>query len=262
MRKLPSYCKVEYGKYADLHFIRLADQIQNLGPATCFWAYPMERYIGTLKKMVSLMSNIDKDLSNRATTMEYLNHLPNRDPIAHSETANPHSEYPFAPSDSHAVLNGRIPASWEKLLTDLFGQFRGEFPDISSDGEEVVAWRKYHVKFDCTIGSVNSLGNNSNRRDDSYAWWTALGERRFGRVIVFLNVYDWEAMAVVREFRAVEERYSGLAAVTDEQYKAMVLIPVASIGGLVGRIKKRINGRIVVNLVGKWYEPTLMHQAM
>lgn len=242
------------------HSPKPADQIQLLGPATCFWAYPMERYIGTLKSMVSLMSNIDKDLSNRVITMEFLNHLPNRDPTAHSETADPRADYPFAPSDPAAEIRGRVPVNWERLLFEFFGDYRGSYPEIAALGEEVVMWRKYHVLFDCTVGSELSLGNHAHiRRDDSYVWWTnGDGEHRFGRAVVFFNVYDWEALALVRPYREVEEGEFGVTIVKDEQFKAQTLITVARIGGLVGRIRKEVRGRMVTFLVGRWYEPGLI----
>ena len=36
----------------------------------------MERYIGLIKEMVGLMSNIDIDIANKAVVLEHLNHLP------------------------------------------------------------------------------------------------------------------------------------------------------------------------------------------
>ena len=58
----------------------IADHIEDLSPATAWWAILMERYIGVLKGIVSLMSNIDTNLANKVLISEHLNYLPNVNP--------------------------------------------------------------------------------------------------------------------------------------------------------------------------------------
>ena len=55
----------------------IADHIEDLGPATTWLAILIEQYIRVLKGIVSLMSNIDTDLANKALISEHLNYLPN-----------------------------------------------------------------------------------------------------------------------------------------------------------------------------------------
>ena len=67
----------------------IADHIKDLGPAITWWAILIERYIGVLKGMVSLMSNINADLANKALISEHLNYLPNTNLPESDEDNNP-----------------------------------------------------------------------------------------------------------------------------------------------------------------------------
>ena len=53
----------------------IADHIKDLGPARCYWAIPIERYIGILKGIVRSIVYIDMNLANMVVTMEHRNWL-------------------------------------------------------------------------------------------------------------------------------------------------------------------------------------------
>jgi len=56
-----------------------ADQIKDLGPACTFRAFTMERYIGKIKGMATLRSNIDAQLANSLERIEHRSALPIND---------------------------------------------------------------------------------------------------------------------------------------------------------------------------------------
>lgn len=207
----------------------------------------MERYIGVLKDMVSLRSNIDKDLANKVTTFEHLNHLPTRD-----RHLPPIPTFPFAPTDSlcRSRYKKPIPRQWEDKLSGTFGDFRGQYPDIAPIGEEVKLWKKYHVMPRCLIGSIESLVKTSNRRDDSFCWWTdADNHRQYGQVTIFAEVYNWEAVALVRSYKKVLEDEILGTTVVEEDLGGLKLILVSEIEGLIGRITKVVEGKKRIYLV-------------
>jgi hypothetical protein len=129
--------------------------------------------------MVGLMSNIDANLANRVITLEYLYHLPHDEPPP--SAPGPYNKYPSAPNANSfktAVYKDAVPAHWEELLVGAFGAFRGRYPEITPDGEEVKLWRKYYVKYRYTIGSQYSKNDQiTNQRDDTYIWWLEDGQR-------------------------------------------------------------------------------------
>jgi hypothetical protein len=88
--------------------------------------------------MVGLMSNIDKDIANRVITFEHLNHLANRPLYELSSAPSPNEDYPFALKDPCSEYKKAIPRQWEKLFIDRFRDFRGQYLDISPEGQEVI----------------------------------------------------------------------------------------------------------------------------
>jgi len=54
----------------------------------------MERYVGVLKKIVNLMSNINANLANRAISIEYIHTLPPQQLLYDLNTI-PNREHPF-----------------------------------------------------------------------------------------------------------------------------------------------------------------------
>ncbi|KAG4427834.1 hypothetical protein IFR05_016683 [Cadophora sp. M221] len=126
-------------------------------------------------------------------------------------------------------------------------------------------WKKYYVKYNLAVTSIVELTNQArNRRDGSYIWWTTeSGKSKYGRVVVFFNVLDWEAVALVRPFKNVVLDYAlGTPLVEDTGLSALELVPVTTIGGLVGRIQKVVNGRAKLYLVGDgadgWFSPEVI----
>ncbi|KAF8858543.1 hypothetical protein BDZ45DRAFT_743377 [Acephala macrosclerotiorum] len=77
----------------------IIDSIEYLGPTTAFWAIPIERYLGVIKQIISLMSNIDTNIVNKAIILEHLNHLPPRRPLYETRFPLPawNDYYPQAP---------------------------------------------------------------------------------------------------------------------------------------------------------------------
>jgi len=59
--------------------LHLPDQIKDLGPACTFRAFTMERYIGKIKGMATLRSNIDAQLANSLERIEHRSALPIND---------------------------------------------------------------------------------------------------------------------------------------------------------------------------------------
>ena len=158
-----------------------------------WWAIPMERFIGVLKGMVSLMSNIDMNLANRVVTLEHLNHLipENRLTLPTSLPAY-NAKYPLPPMDPRMQLpSGTLTPIMLKVL--IFRDYKDRFPITYHN---VVMFKKYHTAWKCFVGSEYSQRNLTGpRRDDSFIWWMKPASRsrpalrRFGQVVLFCHVY-------------------------------------------------------------------------
>jgi hypothetical protein len=207
----------------------------------------MERYIGVLKGMVSLMSDIDANLANKCITLEHLNHLPPTERLLEPQKLPGADEvFPQAPDDS---LQYKKPLSNRQmdLLRRRFRSFRHEYP---VEEQHIIKWKKYHVKWKCSVGSSHSLTNRIHQRDDSYIWWeTEGGRRRYGQVVVFCNFWSWEAIAIVRPFHTPTIDHEAQVTYVGGESMAMETIKVSEICGLVGLIKKNLDNRQVTYLV-------------
>jgi hypothetical protein len=206
----------------------------------------MERYIGSIKVKVSLYCNIDAEMANKATLNECLNHFPPTVPLFEpSRKPSYDAQYPHQPTDKR-MLNSR-PATPEvqKLLRSYYREFRKDYPIVS---QHIVQWKKYWVYYDCYIGSQQSQRQAS--RDDSYIWWQRDGERQYGQVVVFVEAYDWEAIAIVKPFKNCVD-YNGQIVATPNLAR-MTPLKVSEIGGLAGRIIRTREMRKVEYLVGNW----------
>jgi hypothetical protein len=210
--------------------------------------------------MVSLMSNIDADIATKAATMEHLNHLPPRRNLCESQYPPPDwdSDFPMPPQDSRMEYTADVSKdskrdkikkggpwvsgtqrgkAWLRLLRNKYG---GAGDQYKVKRDKVVYWKKYHICHKCFVGSEESQNALlMNRRDDSYIWWVVGGRRRYGRVVIFAVVYDWEPVAIVKPYKKVrEDRRLGTTEVI-EDLGAMETLNVGEIRGLVGRIQKR-----------------------
>jgi hypothetical protein len=149
----------------------------------------MKRYIGELKGIVELMLNIDANLANKVITAEHLNHLPPTDLLYTPSSLPKHDEpYPFAASE-RIEYRKKPPSDVLKALRHRFRAARLTYP--VKEGDDLVLWTKYHLRWKCSIGSVYSQNKRATfRRDDSYIWWKEPHGRRYGQVVIFANIYD------------------------------------------------------------------------
>lgn len=213
----------------------------------------MERYIGVLKGMVSLMSNIDANLANKCITLEHLNHLPSTQPLLEpSKLPGPDDTFPQHPNDERLKYKTVLSMRQMDLLRARFQAFQHQYP---IDESHIVKWRKYHVRWKCFVGSSLSQTNRIHQRDDSYIWWNADNgrRRRYGQAVVFCEVWDWETIVIVRPFSTPAIDESAQVVYTDGQFSAIESIKVSEIGGLIGLIKKPLCGRNVIYLVQEQY---------
>ena len=234
--------------------LHLADHIEDLGPATAWWATPMERYIGVLKGLVTLMSNMDMDLANRSIMMEHLNHLAVDFEELHTPLSGPPSRtdtYPRAPGDrslEYGRSGNELINDWRRLLVGMFPGSQQEFP-INYQNGRTRLWKKYYLRHRYQIGSEESQATAPfNSRNDSYVWWYEGTRRRYGLVEIFAECWDWEAMAIVKPFRNTSEDLETGTVVVLDALGARKCVRVCEIGGLVGRIE--IEGKTY--LVGDW----------
>jgi hypothetical protein len=68
---------------------------------------------------------------------------------------------------------------------------------------------------------------------------------------MFANVYDWEPVAVVKAYDQVVQDRELETLVARGELGGMETIKVSDIGGLIGRIYKKVRGRQVCHLVGE-----------
>jgi hypothetical protein len=54
----------------------IASQVRDISLMPTFWCFTIERYISVLKGKLSLVADIDIDVSNKAIIIKHLNHLP------------------------------------------------------------------------------------------------------------------------------------------------------------------------------------------
>jgi hypothetical protein len=122
----------------------VADHVEWLGPAMTWWAIPMERYIGELKGMVGLMSNMDANLANKVITAEHLNHLPPTD-LLYTPSSLPKHDEPFPFAAGERMEYRKKPPS--DVLKALRHRFRAARLIYSvKEGDDLVLWTKYHLR--------------------------------------------------------------------------------------------------------------------
>ena len=232
----------------------------------------MERYIGVLKGMVSLMSNIDADLANKVyfysfepfqrsneqqcIVMECLNHFPPHQAL-HTPNSHPdrYAIFPLPPNDPNLMLrvaSAVFSRPWLRLLQ----QHYAGAPNAVSP-EAIVLWKKYHAKYQCFVGSHESqLAAYGNRREDCYIWWLEGNRRRYGKVMIFAEVLKelgYTPLAIIKPYSpaAISENNEMATTLVDAVYGAMEVVEVKRIEGLVGRIEKKVGGPKCY-LVGNW----------
>ena len=197
----------------------------------------MERYIGVLKGLVTLMSDMDGNLAQRALMKEQLNYLPQQESLyTTASTPKWDAPFPFAPTNSLFSSKKGTPTIIEALKR-RFPDDTGEFP-ISV--KKVKLTTKFHLRWKTSIGCANSHNiARRNRRDDSYIWWNSPDGRRFGQVVIFAQAYTWEEGLIVKPWplRSVKHNRGLDTWVASGNVGAMEHLLVTQIGGLVGRIE-------------------------
>lgn len=195
----------------------------------------MERYIGVMKAMRLSMSQIDMSLANKVITLEHLNHLPPITPLVPLEVSRPGPEAEF-PQPGAFYKKQKLTDPFLRLLQARFYADIREWPVTSA---VVKQHKKYHIRWRLSVGSVVSQDNLSiYRRDDSYIWWKTNernSKKRYGRVEVFCDVYNWEGVAVVRAFKTVKDPKWGTLEMQGKLGSPETIL-VTQIGGLIGRI--------------------------
>jgi hypothetical protein len=214
----------------------------------------MERYIGTLKSMVNLMSNIDANLANRAIAMECLHYLPKQDTLYSPPLVPGYTEaFPFPPTDTRSSYTNCTPT-----VLDII---RNAYPDDSEGGDypitagRVKLFTKFHLRWKCTIGSVHSQNRLArNRRDDSYIWWNKRNGtgREYGKVELFAMAYTYEAIAIVKPWSRVQENREFKTVIVKGELGRMDSVRIGQIGGLIGRIEASDESGKITYLVGNW----------
>jgi hypothetical protein len=212
-----------------------------------YWAATMERYIGSIKPKVSLFSNIDMEMANKATIQECLNHFPPTAPLnLPSPKPGYDAIYPHLPSDSRMLVTKPATPALISVLRMYYRAYQNQYPIVSS---KIILWKKFWAYHDCYVGSQQS--QRQSTRDDSYIWWERDGRRQYGQVVIFAIVWDWEAIAIVQPLKRYVE-FNGQVIALPGELGRMTPLKVTEIGGLVGRIR-RIKGRRNVDfLVGGW----------
>jgi hypothetical protein len=232
-----------------------AKQIASLGPAGGWWAFPMERYIGTLKSMVNLMSNIDGNLANRAIKLEHLNHLPQRPPLYSPASIPPRTaSFPFPSADKRMVQH-EAPTP---TVLDCIQRALPLDPQFPITYDSVKLYKKFHKEWHVSIGSIASQNPlATHRRDDSYIWWDRkdkLGnnKRYYGQVVIFGMAYTWDAVAVVKSFTSVTYDRELETVIVGPVMGPMEPLLVKEIGGMAGRIINPLGEAATTYMVGNW----------
>ena len=199
----------------------------------------MERYVGVLKNMVNLMSDIDTNLANRAISMECIHTLPPQPPLYDLSTI-PNRDHPFPspPLDTSSEYRIVTPA--------VLALARSAYPDQTPEQNFPISaarlklFRRFYLRWKCTIGSEQAQNRQiQHRRDDSYVWWYTRDRRQkmFGRVVIYVIAYTYKAIAVVKAFERVEEVRELDIVTVRGGLGAMETVPISYIGGLIGRIE-------------------------
>jgi hypothetical protein len=213
----------------------------------------MERYIGLLKSKVSLMSDVDTEMANKATLMECLNHLPPAEYLGQvSKNPTYTDEFPHPPPDNRMAYSKRPPPEWLSLLRNYYKKDKEyDLKTYPITPEHLHLWKKYWIRYGCFVGSDQS--QKQTHRDDSYVWWERgnSGKREFGQVLIFAIAHDWEAIAIVKPFKWVKEHKSGNSVALPSMGR-MEPVKATEIGGLVGRIARISQGKKMYYLVGNW----------
>lgn len=224
----------------------------------------MERYIGVLKGMVSLMSNIDADLANKALISEHLNHIPNSKIPAEEDEDNVSNEPTAFPHPSRAKGTRICKTITHQQLQLVRGVFHSTLREYPINSMDTKLWKRYCLREDCTIGSESQTTRAINRRDDSFVWYWhefrnregrvyKASEKKFGQVVVFIDPpHQWEPVALIRPFNQVDSKERSCTTTAASSTGAIEAVLVSKIGGLIGRIKTEFAERNTQFLVGEW----------
>ena len=191
--------------------------------------------------------------------LESFNHIPQQKPpyIAKSYPLY-NADFPLRSTDkkmefcnsSIAIIN-TLTLGWPDT---------GDFPIVA---DRIRLYKKFHVAWKVSVGTVHSQNTRSStRRDDSYLWWwhqrvdrqgRPVGPkyRRFGQAIVFAMAYTWEHLVVVRAWAEgdviVDQELSTVS--VKGELGGMETVKINAIGGMVGRIIYDGNGGKMTMLV-------------
>jgi hypothetical protein len=124
---------------------------------------------------------------------------------------------------------------------------------------QVIMWKKYHLKFKLSIGTEYSNSTLvQDNRDDSYISWEFTSHRgvkkeAFGRAVLFCRVLDWpEVLCVVREYGKVEwHSRSETDIVRQRLQDTLQVIQMDDIEGLLSRIDRWDSNKRVTHLQQK-----------
>lgn len=219
--------------------------------------------------MVSLRSNLDADLANKAMISEHLNHIlnskiPESDDDCNDDDDEPdvridRNTFPRAPrAKGLRIRNKEISPPQLALVQASFSDYNEEFPFGAA---ETKIWKKYCVREGLTVGAIEQTNLAVNRRDNTHVWFkyevtNRLGRvvqrgKRFGVVILFAEALTWEAIAIIKPIKVVfDERFG--TTIAKGSPGAMIPVRVSDIGGLIGRIETGFGGKKTVYLVGDW----------
>jgi hypothetical protein len=117
--------------------------------------------------MITKTSDIDANLASRVFTLEHFNYLPPQEAL-YSATSSPdyNAPFPFPPTDKSMLSRAHPSASVLELVRVAYP----ESPDFPITTNTIRQFKKFHVAWKCTIGTVTSQDVLSkDRRDDSKA---------------------------------------------------------------------------------------------
>lgn len=182
--------------------LHLADHIEDWGPASYWWQFPLERHLGALKKMARSKSQMDQSLSNSVVVASQLSLLGLFDP-----SIPEHSTVPEVGEKFKGRLRSK---AWTRHHKKWFHEHIARndpgIPRLATNEELETAdsFSRFSRNGE-TFGSISSQRKTDINRDDSrICYWDQEG-LSFAAVVCFLTTSSFGTFAFVQDLGTVEE---------------------------------------------------------
>lgn len=175
--------------------LHLPDCVEQNGPATCYWSYPIERFAYEIKQMATGKQYLGTSIANQAIRIEQLNLTQITRFDTPSTVVYPQLKGPIR----IPVLEAKLPLSYSMIRRlQQITAFESE--------DEITYWKRYQRNSETTFGSLASQREAYINRDNHHVSYALNDLQMFGSIYSFIGVGLPDHMS---EF-ALIQRWTGI----------------------------------------------------